>query len=151
MELVTDAISRLPIDISAPRSEVTTDTGVLIPNGLGGLDLIPDTSLFGSPPEPIQAALAPGESEQQHATNTEQSHKKHSKNHSISSSIPSSEVTENFSESNTNNLSDISSQTDEEVGDRFLKSLPESIEEVVMKNLVGSETSSLPSGSSSVD
>jgi hypothetical protein len=141
LELVTDAVGRLPqtlLPATLVESEPKSTEGVLVPNGLGGLDLVvrspdslpveivssespketDDSVPIPPPPPPAPPAPAPAPETQ----DTRQPIRGHFKHPSTASSVPSSEFQGPFSQSYTPVFSDFSSQPDPEAVTNLLNS-----------------------------
>jgi hypothetical protein len=133
LELVIDAVGRLPqtlLPLTLTESKPKSTEGVLVPNGLGGLDMVgkspesqpvevlspksptdkDDSVPISPPPPPAPPAPTPVPETQ----DTRQLIRAHSKHPSTASSIPSSDFQGPFSQSYTPVFSDISSQPDPE-------------------------------------
>lgn len=133
LELVTDAVGRLLqplLPVAVAESEPKSTEGVLVPNGLGGLDLVvksresqPVEIVSSESPTqkddsvPIPPPPAPTPPSPTPATNTQdvkQPVRGHFKHPSTASSVPSSDFQGPFSQSYTPVFSDISSPTNPE-------------------------------------
>ena len=131
LELVTDAVGRLPqtlLPVTLAESEPKSTESVLMPNSLGGHDLVvkipesqpleivsseslterDDSVPIPPPPPPAPPAPTPAPETQ----DTRQPIRGHFKHPSTASSVPSSVFQGPFSQSYTSVFSDISSQPD---------------------------------------
>jgi hypothetical protein len=134
LEVVTDAVGRLPqtlLPVPLMESEPKSTEGLLVPNGLGGLDLIvkspesqpveivasesskekdDDSVQIPPPPAPTPPPPTPAPETQ----DVKQPVRGHFKHPSTASSVPSSDCQGPFSQSYTPVSSDISSHTNPE-------------------------------------
>ncbi|KAH6721537.1 putative polyketide synthase [Leptodontidium sp. MPI-SDFR-AT-0119] len=128
IDLVTDAVARVPatmlpaIVVEAKEEEVKASQGVLVPNGLGGHDLLPAVS--DSTPASEATETVPEAETEVVAPSTPLHHQGHSKNLSFTSTSSghSSSEQDPFSQTHSPALSDTSSAPDHEVVVQLLKS-----------------------------
>jgi hypothetical protein len=135
LELIADAVGRLPqtlLPVILPDSDPKSTEGVLVPNGLGGLDLVVESpeskavEIVSSesptekddsvpiPPPPPPAPTPPPPTPTPETQDVKQPVRGHFKHPSTASSVPSSDFQGPFSQSYTPVFSDISSHTNPE-------------------------------------
>ncbi|KAG4439202.1 hypothetical protein IFR05_005293 [Cadophora sp. M221] len=128
IDLVTDAVARVPVTmlpavvVEAKEEETKASQGVLVPNGLGGHDLLPAVS----DPVPVSEATEPVPEAEAEATTpcTPPPRQGHFKNLSFASTSSgrSSSEQDTFSQPHSPALSNTSSAPDHEVVAQLLKS-----------------------------
>jgi hybrid polyketide synthase/nonribosomal peptide synthetase ACE1 len=156
LELVTDAVARLPrtlLLMTLAESEPNSTPGVLVPNGLGGLDLVvesaetqPTATVFSESPKdkddsvPIPPPPPPQPTPPTPTPAPETQIRGHFKHPSTASSVPSSDFQGPFSQSYTPVFSDISShsQPDPEAVMNLLNSSLDAVAESMSADDVGS-------------